>query len=351
MISVKELVEKSTKITIPQNFIRLDQEASTTSDPSTFPTPPIIDMSRLLSPQYSRSELLKLHSACIEWGLFQLVNHGVSFSLLGELKHEVEGFFDLPLEEKMKYGMKSGEVEGYGTVVRSMEQKLDWGDRVYIITNPLSRRKPHLLPCLPLYLRNALESYLKETRKMAMTLFGMIAGNLNIEVRKLKGLFEDGMEAIRMSYYPPCPSPELVVGLRPHSDASGLTILNQLNAVEGLQVKKDGIWFPVSFIPDAFIVNLGDIIEIISNGLYNSIEHRATVNSEKERMSIAVFYNPRFDGEIAPFTASQLNPPLFKNIIMEDYFKDFFTQSFNGKSHLERMKIPTTHPPNPSSTY
>uniref|UniRef100_A0A0A0KNP9 Non-haem dioxygenase N-terminal domain-containing protein n=1 Tax=Cucumis sativus TaxID=3659 RepID=A0A0A0KNP9_CUCSA len=72
MISVKELVEKSTKITIPQNFIRLDQEASTTSDPSTFPTPPIIDMSRLLSPQYSRSELLKLHSACIEWGLFQV---------------------------------------------------------------------------------------------------------------------------------------------------------------------------------------------------------------------------------------------------------------------------------------
>lgn len=110
--------------------------------------------------------------------------------------------------------------------------------------------------------RNALESYLKETRKIAMTLFGMIAGNLNIEVRKLEELFEDGMEAIRMSYYPPCPTPELVVGLRPHSDASGLTILNQLNGVEGLQVKKDGIWFPVSFIPDAFIVNVGDIIEV-----------------------------------------------------------------------------------------
>ncbi|XP_038883393.1 protein SRG1-like [Benincasa hispida] len=346
MISVKELVEKSSIITIPQNFIRLDQEPSSTSDPSTFPTPPTIDMTRLLSLQHSRSELLNLHSACKQWGLFQLVNHGVSCSLLGELKHEIEEFFELPLEEKMKYGMKSGEVEGYGTVVRSMEQKLDWGDRFYIITNPLSRRKPHLLPLLPLSLRNALEWYLKEMKKIAMALFRMIAGNLEIEVRKVEDLFEDGMEAMRMSYYPPCPTPELVVGLRPHSDASGLTILNQLNGVEGLQVKKDGIWFPVSFIPDAFIVNVGDILEIMSNGLYNSIEHRATVNSEKERMSIAIFYNPRFDAEIAPLTAFQ-NPPLFKNILMEDYFKDFFTQSFNGKSHLDRMKIPTTHQPNP----
>lgn len=88
--------------------------------------------------------------------------------------------------------------------------------------------------------------------------------------------------------------------------------------------------------------------QIMSNGLYSSIEHRARVNSEKERMSIAVFYNPRFDAEISPLTTFQ-NPPLFTNILMEDYFKDFFTQSFNGKSHLDRMKIPTTHQPNPST--
>ncbi|CAK9321151.1 unnamed protein product [Citrullus colocynthis] len=348
MISVKEIAKTSTKLTIPQNFIRLDQEPSSTCDPSTFPTPPTIDMTRLLSPKHSHSELLNLHSACERWGLFQLVNHGVSCSLLEKLKRETEEFFELPLEEKMKFGMKSGEVEGYGTVVRSMEQKLDWGDRFYFINNPLSRRKPHLLPNLPSSLRNVLESYLRETKKIAMALFRMIAENLKIEVKKMEELFEDGMEAMRMSYYPPCPTPELVVGLRPHSDASGLTILNQLNGVEGLQVKKDGIWFPVSFIPDAFIVNIGDILEIMSNGLYSSIEHRARVDSEKERMSIAVFYNPRFDAEISPLTTFQ-NPPLFTNILMEDYFKDFFTQSFNGKSHLDRMKIPTTHQPNPST--
>lgn len=119
--------------------------------------------------------------------------------------------------------------------------------------------------------RNVLESYLKEMKKIAMALFRMIAGNLKIEVKKMEELFEDGMEAMRMSYYPPCPTPELVVGLRPHSDASGLTILNQLNGVEGLQVKKDGIWFPVSFIPDAFIVNVGDILEVNLIYLYSHI--------------------------------------------------------------------------------
>lgn len=104
--------------------------------------------------------------------------------------------------------------------------------------------------------------YLKETKKIAMALLKMVAGGLGMDVRKMEELFEDGMEAMRMTYYPPCPTPELVVGLRPHSDATGLTILNQLNGVEGLQVKKDGVWFPVSFIPDAFIVNVGDILEV-----------------------------------------------------------------------------------------
>ncbi|KAG7034678.1 Codeine O-demethylase, partial [Cucurbita argyrosperma subsp. argyrosperma] len=343
MISLKELVESSSKINIPQNFIRLDQEPSSTSHPSTFPAPPTIDMSRLLSPQHSRSELLNLHSACKQWGLFQLVNHGVSSSLLEEVKSEIEGFFELPLDEKMKFCMKAGEFEGYGTVVRSMDQKLDWGDRFYMITNPLSRRKPHLLPHFPPSLRNTLESYLKATKKIAMSLLRMMAGNLEMEVRKMEELFEDGMEAVRMTYYPPCPRPELVVGLRPHSDATGVTILNQLNGVEGLQVKKDGTWFPVSFIPDGLMVNVGDVVEIMSNGVYNSIEHRAAVNSEKGRMSIAVFYNPRFEAEIGPQTQS---PPLFRRIVMEDYFKDFFTQSFSGKSHLERMKIPPTNQPN-----
>lgn len=77
-------------------------------------------------------------------------------------------------------------------------------------------------------------------------------------------LFKEGMQAMRMNYYPPCPQPEQVIGLTPHSDAVGITILLQLNEVEGLQIKKDGIWIPIKPLPNAFIVNIGDILEVIS---------------------------------------------------------------------------------------
>ncbi|XP_070664628.1 protein SRG1-like [Malus domestica] len=92
----------------------------------------------------------------------------------------------------------------------------------------------------------------------------------------------------------------VVLGLTPHSDGGAFTILLQVNEMDGLQVKKDGIWVPVKSLPDAFIVNIGDVLDIITKGTYRSIEHRATVNSEKERLSIATFYNPRVDGEIGP---------------------------------------------------
>ena len=83
----------------------------------------------------------------------QLVEHGISPQVLKTLKDEIEGFFGLPLEKKMKYKIRPDDVEGYGAVIRSEDQKLDWGDRLYMITNPLGRRKPYLLPELPSSLR------------------------------------------------------------------------------------------------------------------------------------------------------------------------------------------------------
>ena len=84
------------------------------------------------------------------------MNHGVSSSLLERLKHETEEFFMLPLEEKTKYKARTGDFEGYGTIIRCKDQKLDWGDRLYMIINPTHRRKPYLFPELPSSLRFSL---------------------------------------------------------------------------------------------------------------------------------------------------------------------------------------------------
>lgn len=68
---------------------------------------------------------------------------------------------------------------------------------------------------------------------------------------------------MRMNYYPPCPQSELVTGIFPHSDVVALTILLQVNEMEGLQIRKDGVWIPVSPPPNAFVVNVGDILEVL----------------------------------------------------------------------------------------
>ncbi|GLT80177.1 hypothetical protein SLA2020_516300 [Shorea laevis] len=337
VVSIQELLKEPIK-TIPQNYI-LSKQEHPNPVPHANQLLPIIDMSRFASMEEFHLELHKLHSACQHWGFFQLVNHGVSTELLEKLKHEMEGFFKLPLEEKMKYRIRAGGVEGYGSVARP-EGKLDWADRFYVTTNPVHRRKPYLFPELPSSLRSTLDTYMLELQKLGMEVLGLIAKALKIEVKEME-IFVDGMQSMRMTHYPPCPQPELVIGFTPHSDATGITILNQVNGVDGLQIKRDGIWYPISFLPDALVVNVGDTLEILSNGIYHSIEHRVAVNSEKERMSIAFFINPKFEAEVGPLPSliNQQNPPLYKRMGMEEYVKGFFSRKLDGKSYLKHMRV------------
>jgi len=95
-----------------------------------------------------------------------------------------------------------------------------------------------------------------------MVTIGYIGKALKMEEMEIKELFEDGIQMMRTNYYPPCPQPEKVIGLTNHSDPVGLTILLQLNEVEGLQIRKDGMWVPVKPLPSAFIVNIGDMLEV-----------------------------------------------------------------------------------------
>ncbi|KAJ8567706.1 hypothetical protein K7X08_019914 [Anisodus acutangulus] len=78
------------------------------------------------------------------------------------------------------------------------------------------------------------------------------------------------------------------MGLCPHSDVQALTMLLQVNETLGLQIKKNGAWIPVSYLRNAF-VNIGDILEVVTDGVYKSIEYRAIVNEDKQRILIATF--------------------------------------------------------------
>ncbi|XP_044495141.1 protein SRG1-like [Mangifera indica] len=338
---VQELA-KEAHTTIPPRYVRTDLDPPLTADATFLPQLPVIDLQKLLSGDLTGSELDNLHIACKEWGFFQLINHGVSSSLVEKLKTETQEFFNLPMEEKKKYWQKEGDVEGFGQAfVVSREQKLNWGDMFLVTALPIHLRKPQLFSKLPLPFRETLETYSFELRDLAMKILNQMAKALRMESEYVKELFEEGKQAIRVNYYPPCPQPELAMGIHPHSDGGGLTILLQLNEVEGLQIKKDGMWVPVKPLPGAFIINIGNILEIVTNGIYQSIEHRATVNSMKERLSIATIYSPSLDGNIgpAPSLITPETPALFKTISAADYFKGFFSQQQKGKSYLDVMRV------------
>ncbi|CAH8304150.1 unnamed protein product [Eruca vesicaria subsp. sativa] len=266
--SVQEMVKDKMIKTVPPRYIR--SEISNESGPRT--EIPIIDLNRLCSSTYMDSEINKLDLACKEWGFFQATC-------------KPRNGLNLPMEEKKNLWQQRGEIEGFGQAfVVSEEQKLDWNDMFYLTMQPVRSRKPHLFPKLHLPFRDTLETYSTEVKSIAKILLEKMARALKIKPEEMEELFDDELgQKIRMNYYPPCPEPDQVNGATPHSDATGLTIL--------LQIKKDGKWIPVKPLPNAFIVNIGDILEIITNGTYKSIEHRGVVNSEKERLSVAAFHN------------------------------------------------------------
>ncbi|KAI7748147.1 hypothetical protein M8C21_012910 [Ambrosia artemisiifolia] len=340
--NVQEIAKKPLQ-RVPPRYIRPDEDSPVISSlPSSRTQVPIIDIERLSSQEFVHSEVEKLHLACRDWGFFQLINHEVNYSLLEKLKEETKEFFKLPLEEKMKYAQKAGDAEGFGQAfVMSEEQKLDWCDMFRMTTLPLDLRKPHLLPKLPQRFRDAIEEYSKEVEKVALKTLMFMAKALKMEDEEMNVIFSDGLQYIRTNYYPPCPQPEQVIGITPHTDGSGITFLLQVDQVEGLQIKKDGIWIPVIPHPNAFIVNIGDVLHIISNGEYKSIEHRVVVNAKKERISIGTFINPNLGVEIGPARSlvTPETPAKFTRIAFADFLKNFYSHKLSSKSNIERYYI------------
>ncbi|KAH1161964.1 hypothetical protein GLYMA_01G068200v4 [Glycine max] len=249
------------------------------------------------------------------------------------------------MEEKRKLWQKQGELEGYGQMfVVSEEQKLEWADIFYINTLPSCARNPHIFASIPQPFRNDLESYSLELGKLSIAIIKLISKALEINTNELLELFEDLSQSMRMNCYPPCPQPEHVIGLNPHSDAGALTILLQVNEMEGLQIRKDGMWIPIKPLSNAFVINVGDILEILTNGIYRSVEHRATINAEKERISIATFHRPQMNRIVGPTPSlvTPERPALFKRIGVADYYRGYFSRELRGKSYIDVIKIKNT---------
>lgn len=191
--------------------------------------------------------------------------------------------------------------------------------------------------------REVCEEYAEEMKKLCFKLLELISLSLGMEAdRLINGFFEDHTSFIRLNHYPPCPIPNLALGVGRHKDAGVLTVLAQ-DDVGGLEVKRktDGEWILVKPNPDAYIINVGDIVQVWSNDRYESVEHRVKVNSEKERFSIPFFLNPAHYTWVEPLkemTNQQNNPAKYKAYNWGKFFATRKQSNFK-KLDVENIQI------------
>ncbi|KAL1206587.1 Codeine O-demethylase [Cardamine amara subsp. amara] len=303
---------------------------------------PVIDLSLLLSSSdEGREQLSKLHSALSACGVVQVMNHGIKEALLDKIYELTKQFFGLSTEEKLKYEKDIDSFEGYGNdEILYDDQVLDWFDRLYLTTYPKDQRKLKFWPESPIGFRETLHEYTMKQRLVVEKFFKALARSLELEDNCfLEMCGENAKMETSFNLYPPCPRPEKVIGIKPHADSSAFTLLLPDKNVGGLQFLKDGKWYKAPLLSHTILINIGDMIEIMSNGIYKSSVHRVVANKEKERISVATFCNADADKEIEPVDGlvSEARPRLYKPI--KDYDKVYFELYQQGRRSIEAALI------------
>jgi gibberellin 3beta-dioxygenase len=121
------------------------------------------------------------------------------------------------------------------------------------------------------------------------------------------GDFRKIKTSMHLNSYPACPEPDRVVGLAPHTDTGFVAIIHH-NGVSGLQVlrREDDIgptrWVPVPMIPNTVVVNIGDLMHVMSNGRFHNVMHRSAVSKTDQRLSAAYFFGPQIDVKVGPLS-------------------------------------------------
>ncbi|XP_008801900.2 probable 2-oxoglutarate-dependent dioxygenase At5g05600 [Phoenix dactylifera] len=326
----------------PIRYIQRAEDRPIDPPPPSSPVP-VVDLHRLLQAD-GQDEAAKLRSALQSWGLFQAIGHEMSVSFLDEVRNTAREFFQLPMEVKQKYKyLTEGKLEGYESdPVANEDQILDWSDRLYLLVQPENERNLDLWPENPHSFREILHEYTMKLRKVADKILMVMAKLLDLNEEYFTQQL-GGTAAVyaRFNYYPCCSRPDLVFGLKPHSDGSMITIVLPDKDVEGLQVLKDGEWVRIPTNPHSFLVNFGDEMEIMSNGIFKSPVHRVVTNLEKERISLAMFYalEPEKELEPADRLVDEMHPRLYRKVKMKDYLEVFFRNFSQGKRTIDWAKI------------
>ena len=262
-----------------------------------------------------------IRQACSEYGFFLISDHGVSETLQKKLEDLTRVFFNLSLEEKMKISIKLGGPAWRGFFPVGYELtsgKSDLKEGIYFgeelgdgdprVQNGMPLHGKNLFPELPGFREVVLE------HQAAMTVLGhrlmnLISLSLGLEENYFLSTYtKDPTILFRIFHYPPS-RPELdheyPWGVGEHTDYGLLTILKQ-DQVGGLEIKsRDGDWLAVPPTPGTFVINIGDMLDFLTQGRYRSAPHRVRNTSNQERYSYPFFFDPGFEAQIESLPLNQ----------------------------------------------
>ncbi|CAG8983629.1 hypothetical protein HYALB_00004059, partial [Hymenoscyphus albidus] len=315
-----------------------------------------IDISPFLkSPEFVASQKIvdQVRTTCETTGFFQITGHGVSKKLQDEVFQAVARLFALDIEEKNKldksksvgassrgYEMIWGQILQDGTLPYLKEgyyigKEIPADDpRVKSKRFPMG---PNLWPdssLIPEHLfRQPMEKYYEEMFKLSLKVLDLFAASLPYGSSIFKDFTpNDAVAAIRLLHYPPDHgNDERQLGAGAHTDFGAMTLLLQ-DGIGVLQVYSESApekerWVDVNPDRNTYVVNIGDMLQMWTNGRYKSGLHRVVNRSGKDRYSIPYFFDGNVDCVLSPLDGSQVKgggPPLNVEGHMKERFKSTY---------------------------
>ncbi|XP_047336071.1 gibberellin 20 oxidase 1-D-like [Impatiens glandulifera] len=294
---------------------------------------PSVDMGEFLSgdPTAISNATRLVDEACRKHGFFSVVNHGVNLDLVREMGEEIHLFFGMSLSEKMRAERKLGESYGYASSFTDrFASNLPWKETLSLSFSAHDNQSSTMVENF--FLRKmgedqrrfgkTAQKYCESMNALSLEILELLGMSLGINRNHYREFFEKNDSLMRINYYPKCQTPDKTMGTGPHSDPTSLTILHQ-DEIPGLQVFVDGKWLTVPPNPNAFVINIGDTLWALTNGIYKSCLHRAVVNNTTVRKSIAFFLNPDKNRTVIPPTdlVNKENPRLYPDFTWKELFK------------------------------
>ncbi|XP_031397740.1 1-aminocyclopropane-1-carboxylate oxidase homolog 4-like [Punica granatum] len=329
---------------IPEFFIHppqtlSDLRSSSRSSPGAVP---VIDISGINSIADRPNIVRQVRDAAKSWGFFQVVNHGVPAPVLDDTINAIRGFHEQPHENKAKYYKRQ---EGQGVMFASNNdlyrtEAASWHDSLQVWMGP----QPPVSEEIPEVCRREVIAWDGHAKDVADKVMELLSEGLGLEPGMFRELTFSDARTLVGHCYPHCPQPDLTLGITSHTDPGIITVL-LTNRVPGLQVKHEDDWTDVDPVPGGLIINIGDFLQIVSNGEYKSVQHRVLANGMKEpRISIVEFFNLtkwKDSDQYGPLPELVFpdRPAIYRDFTKQEFLDNFYSKGLDNKSLIDRIKV------------